>query len=122
MARTALEMTEDELRQYRPFSRKRPIDEDRFRQAWQVARQAASLLYATFGVQKVSVFGSLLHLERFAAWSDIDLAVWGIRPEKFFKAAAKIIDLSPEFEIDLVDAESCSERMKHTIEKEGVIL
>ena len=122
MARTALDMTVDELRQYNPFRRKRPIDEERFHRAWEVARQAAFLLYETFDAQKVAVFGSLLHLERFAYWSDIDLAVWGIPPEKFFQVAARIINLNPEFEIDFIDAESCSEQLRGKIENEGVIL
>ena len=122
MAKIAMEMSAAELTQYKPFSRKMPIDETRFHRAWEVARQAAALLYETFEAQKVTVFGSLLHLDRFAYWSDIDLAAWGIPPEKFFKAAARIIDFSQEFEIDLIDAESCSERLRHKIEKEGVIV
>ena len=122
MAKIALEMSAAELTQYKPFSRKMPIDEARFHRAWEIARQAASLLYETYDAQKVAIFGSLLHLERFAYWSDIDLAVWGIPPDKFFKAAARIIDFSQEFELDLIDAESCSERLRHKIEKEGVIV
>ena len=120
MARTALEMSADELKQYKPFSRKRQGDEFLFQQAWEVARQAASLLHEKFDAKRVLVFGSLLHRERFTHGSDIDIAVWGIPPEKFFKAVAKMIDLSPQFQIDLVSAEYCSERMRQKIEKEGV--
>jgi predicted nucleotidyltransferase len=120
MARTALEMSADELKQYKPFSRKRQGDEFLLQPAWEVARQAASLLYEKFNAKRVLVFGSLLHRERFTRRSDIDIAVWGIPPEKFFKAVAKMIDLSQQFQIDLVGAEYCSERMKQRIEKEGV--
>jgi len=120
MARTALEMSADELKQYKPFSRKRQGDEFLFQQAWEVARQAASLLHEKFYAKRVLVFGSLLHCERFTHMSDIDIAVWGIPPEKIFKAVAKMIDLSQQFQIDLVSAEYCSGRMRQKIEKEGV--
>ncbi|WP_412709816.1 hypothetical protein [Atrimonas thermophila] len=34
------------------------------------------------------LFGSLVHEECFTLWSDVDLAVWGLRPEDTFKAMA----------------------------------
>ena len=120
MARTALEMSAAELKQYKPFSRKRQGDELLLQQAWEVAHQAASLLHEKFDAQRVLIFGSLLHCERFTHGSDIDIAVWGIPPEKFFKAVAKMIDFSQQFKIDLVGVEYCSERLRRKIEKEGV--
>jgi len=120
VARTALEMSADELKQYKPFSRKRQVDEFLFQKAWEVARKAVSLLHEKFDAKRILVFGSLLHRERFTHRSDIDIAVWGVPPEKFFKAVAKMIDLSQQFQIDLVSAEYCSERMRQKIEKEGV--
>jgi len=122
MAKTAMEMTPDELKQYRPFSRNKPIDEARFYRAWEVARQAASLLYEAFGAKKVVLFGSLLHRERFASWSDIDMAVWGVPPADFFKAAAKIMDVSPEFEVDVIAGECCPDALRQKLEAEGVVL
>ena len=122
MARTALQMTQDELRQYRPFSRHAPVDEERFRRAWEIARKAAQLLYQDFAARQVAVFGSLTQSQRFTHWSDIDLAVWGIPNEQFFKAAARVLDLDPEFRIDFTDAESCGVRLQRRIEQEGIIL
>jgi len=90
--------------------------------AWEVAREAASLLKRSFGAKKVAAFGSLVHQLWFSPRSDIDLAAWGIPDDRFFAAVGAVTGLSPEFDVDLVDAATCREALRNSIEKEGVIL
>lgn len=68
-----------------------------------VARQAAELLKQEFGSRQVAVFGSLVH-GQCSKTSDIDLAAWGLEPETYFVAVARLQDLSP-LKIDLVAME-----------------
>ena len=49
-------------------------------QAWQVAREAAQVLRARFGVTGVWVFGSLPEGDHFTERSDIDMAATGLTP------------------------------------------
>ena len=65
------------------------------------------MLKITFGATRVMVFGSLVHNDQFSLTSDINLAVWGINGENCFVAVARLEDVSPEFEIDLVAMEAC---------------
>ena len=66
----------------------------RRRQAWRVARQAAELLRNQYDADKVVVFGSLVRDDWFTPWSDIDLAAWGIPPDRFYGAVAAVMGLS----------------------------
>lgn len=67
----------------------READERHRDEAWEVARRAARLLAEEFGVRRVMVFGSLAW-GRFRRSSDIDLAVEGLPPERFFRADARL--------------------------------
>jgi len=53
-----------------------------------------------------SLFGSLAAARQFYVYSDIDLAVRGIAPEKFFSASAAIERVDVSFQIDLVELET----------------
>lgn len=90
--------------------------------AWGTARQAAKLLKERFGATKVLLFGSLAHNLWFSTTSDIDLAAWGIAPEDYFRAVAKLQDLSPEFSIDLVTMEECTLSLSNVVVVEGIPL
>ena len=90
--------------------------------AWEVTRRAASLLREQFGAGRVAVFGSLVHGRSFSRWSDIDLAVWGLQSDDYFVAVARLQDLSPEFELDLVDMEHCRPELQAVILQEGRVL
>lgn len=75
MGRTALALTPEEWRAYRPVVRTDKVEvEERWEQAWEVARAAARLLREQLGATRVVVFGSLAHRAWFTPWSDIDLA------------------------------------------------
>ena len=95
MARTALDLTSDELRSYRPDSRLSEWQtEERWERAWEQARIAARLLREKFGVTRVVAFGSLAHRDWFSPWSDIDLAAWEIPVDQFYRAVAVVTGIS----------------------------
>ncbi len=123
VARTALDLTAEEWRAYRPGrDRDEQQSAERWERAWEVARTAAQLLRQRFGSKRVVVFGSLTQRAWFTPWSDIDLAAWGISPDQFYRAVAAVTGLSPDFEVDLVDPESCRSALRERIEREGVDL
>ena len=123
---TALEMKPEEWRRFNPsknIKAQRSLKEyltDRREKALKVAKEAATLLREKFGAQKIVFFGSLTNEDAFSAWSDIDLAAWGIPPDKFFSAVAAISGLSLLFKIDLVEPDNCREAIKEAIYREGV--
>jgi hypothetical protein len=45
----------------------------------------------------------MLETGRVHARSDIDLAVWGLPEEDYFRAVGDLLDIDPDFEIDLVE-------------------
>ena len=123
---TALEMKPEEWRKYKPGKRSatrvaqsKYLEEHRTK-ALEVAKKASFLLRERYGARKVVVFGSLARTKTFTTWSDVDLAAWGIAPDKFFSAVAAVTGLSPDFKIDLVEPDTCREAIRAAIEKHGV--
>ena len=90
--------------------------------AWTVARQAAQVLRARFGVTGVWVFGSLVEGDYFSERSDIDLAATGLTPALHLEALGRLLRLSPDFEFDLVDLDHCPEGLRRAVEQAGVEL
>ena len=88
----------------------------RQQQGLEVARKAASILKQEFGAERVVLFGSMLDHERMWWGSDIDLAVWGLRSEDFFKAGAAI-ERCHNFSIDLVEIQSAKPHILNAIEQ-----
>jgi predicted nucleotidyltransferase len=118
--------SEERYAVYLPHIRRRWLAEQaaweqRRQQAWDAAREAATILRLRFGADRVIAFGSLVHHGRFAECSDVDLAVSGIRPASFFRAWA-VVGASCPFELDLVDLADCSPALRKLIEEEGVPL
>ena len=88
--------------------------------AWQTAHRIAAMLYEDFGATQVAVFGSLTKRESFSKWSDIDIAVWGIPSDKYFRAVWEAEDISRLFKLDLIDFESCKGLFRERIESQAV--
>jgi predicted nucleotidyltransferase len=123
MTRTALDLTAEELRMYRPDRGwDERLDTERWEQAWQVARAVTRLLRESFGATRVMAFGSLAHRAWFGPWSDIDLAAWGIPADRFYRAVAAVTGISPHFRVDLVDPKDCRPTVRRSIEREGIDL
>ena len=81
------------------------LQQRRYR-ALEVAKRAADLLKRQFSAGRVVVFGSVLS-EAFHENSDIDLAVWGLPEQDYFKAVGQLLGLS-DFEVDLVEVQYAS--------------
>ena len=90
--------------------------------AWQLARQAAVLLKKQYGVERVMLFGSLTHPDRFTHRSDVDLAAWGLTAANWLRAITAVQKLSAEIEVNLVDVNCCAPELLAVIEREGVLL
>lgn len=128
MAKTALDLTYEEKLMYRPaeaIERRRRLHstqlEERWQKAQQTARDAAEILYKEYAATKVVLFGSGADRSRFTLWSDVDLAAWGIPPEKFFAAVAAVTELG-EIRVDLVDPAYGSDALRRAIERDGRML
>ncbi len=84
------------------------------------AKRAARLLVERHGVRKVVLFGSLAW-GRFQATSDVDLAVHGLEPERFFPAAADLYrEISVPIDLKLIS--ECPPVLRGRIAEEGVVL
>jgi len=126
MAKTALDLTPEELSSYRPgrMSRESDVMEigKRWDQGWDVARKAAHLLRERFGANRIVAFGSLVHRDWFNPRSDIDLVAWGIPADQFYRAVAAVTGISPDFEVNLADPDDCGLLVRKAIEREGIDL
>lgn len=121
--KTALEMNIGEWQQYRPFHtrKKSALETQRSSEARRLAETLAIELRERFGAEQVTLFGSLARGE-LTDRSDIDLAVWGIPPQKFYRAVAFVSGFSAHWRIDLVDGDDCSSSLLRSIEQEGIAL
>jgi predicted nucleotidyltransferase len=79
------------------------------------------MLVGEFGASRVYLFGSLAREGRFHERSDVDLAVEGIAPERFFKAWAAAGACS-DVPIELVDLDEVGEPMRALILEYGELL
>ena len=122
-----LNISPEKMAEYRATYKKRQEAErkkldERFERAWEVARRGADLLRSRFGAEKIVVFGSLTNRELFHIRSDVDLAVWGLPDKLYFRASSAVLDISPEFLVDLVPFTDASDSLRRTIETEGIEL
>ncbi len=95
---------------------------DRHQLGLAVATQAAVLLKQEFKAEKVVLFGSMLSVAHIHIRSDVDLAVWGLNPQAYYRAVGCLLALDSRIQIDLVEAELASPRILHAIETTGVVL
>ena len=123
---TALEMTSEEWGKFKPTKKiatrggQSRLLAARRAKALELAQKASFILRQRYGAKRVVVFGSLARTKPFSAWSDIDLAAWGIASDKFFSAVAAVTGLSPDFKIDLVEPDNCREAIRDSVEKHGI--
>jgi predicted nucleotidyltransferase len=126
---TVLDLTPDERRRYiqsarRHFATLDQPAEDQVTRARLIerARHSAADLKTRFGVRRVVLFGSLAHSGWFAADSDVDVAVEGLRPTDYWDAWRLLEDTIREREVDLIEIELASESLRRSIERHGVEL
>ena len=90
---------------------------ERVAHARESARRAARILREEFEVAEVWLFGSLAGEPQHDDF-DVDLAVRGLRPERYFEALARVSDVVRE-PIDLIPLEGCTERLQSRIATTG---
>ncbi len=74
------------------------------------------------GARRVVGIGSAFDPGRRFTWrSDIDIAVAGLRADRFFELSARAAELT-DLPLDIIPIESATERMRKTILEEGVDL
>ena len=121
---TAKHLSSEELQQYRSrlerHFQNRQVEEALWQRAWRTAHRIAAMLYKDFGATDVAVFGSLAKRESFTKWSDIDIAVWGIRSEEYLQAVWEAEAISGLFKVDLVDFESCTDQFRERVINQAV--
>jgi len=88
----------------------------------EVARLGAKLLKKKYGAKRVVLFGSLLDLKKMHENSDVDIAVWGIEERQYLRALAELLDLDPNFSVDLIEAEYAQPRILETVNTVGIEL
>ena len=113
---TTKDLPSEALAQYHLQNRKE--DGILLQRAWHTVHRIASMLYEDFDATQVAVFGSLAEPEAFSKWSDIDIAVWGIPNDKYFRASSIASDISGLFKVDLVDFESCKGLFRERIQSQ----
>ncbi len=124
MTKTALSLTPKEIAAYRRAAslikpKRRVTVKARRTRAWQVARKAARILKAEFGVEKLMVFGSLVHPALFHERSDVDLAVWGISGREYYRAVSVLLDIEPSISVDLIAFEDARPALQEVILRDG---
>ena len=124
--RTAKDLSPEELAEYRQrldqHLQNQKVDEALLQRAWQTAHRVAAMLYADFGATQVAVFGSLAGQKWFSKRSDIDIAVWGMPSDLYFRAVAQTIGFSQEFRIDLVNFDNCKGQFRERIQNQAVFI
>ena len=85
------------------------------------ARRIARFLRQQGASRVVGIGSTFVQYRRFTRRSDIDLAVEGLPPERFFRTSAKAADMT-HFELDLTPVESATDYMRQAIRGEGVEL
>ncbi|MDZ7360861.1 MAG: nucleotidyltransferase domain-containing protein [candidate division KSB1 bacterium] len=73
------------------------------------------------GAKRVILFGSLCREGRFHRGSDIDLAVEGLPPQKFFRAGADLM-MALDWPVDLKPLEEIDDFFREMIIKQGEVI
>lgn len=81
----------------------------------------ATEILKKYGAERIFVFGSLCRADRFHSGSDIDIAVEGIPPEQFIRAAADLM-MAADFPIDLKPLEELDDVFRDLIKKNGELI
>jgi predicted nucleotidyltransferase len=84
------------------------------------AERIARFLAERYGVRRVLLFGSLV-TDRFRPGSDIDLAVEGLEPRRYFRALADAAELT-EFPLEIKLVEDLRGLIRERVGAQGEVL
>jgi predicted nucleotidyltransferase len=93
----------------------------KYNKTLKLAGLSAKLLAIKFNVNRVYLFGSLLEKESFNDRSDIDIAVIGLKPDKYIQAIS-VLNKKLNYEINVVMLETCAKSLQHKVLTEGKLL
>jgi uncharacterized protein len=93
---------------------------ERLERLRQEARRCADVLASQFGARRVVLFGSVA-TGLAGARSDLDLAVEGLQPDRYFEVLGRLAETTP-VPVDLVLLEEAPESLVERLAREGVPL
>ena len=85
------------------------------------ARRIAHFLRRRGAKRVIGIGSAFVPDRRFTQRSDLDLAVEGLPPERFFRDFARAADMTA-FELDLVPLEAATDYLRQAVRDEGVAL
>ena len=85
------------------------------------ARRIACFLRQRGASRVIGIGSAFVPDRRFTSHSDIDLAVEGLPPERFFRASAQAADMTA-LELDLIPLEAATDCLRQAVRDEGVDL
>lgn len=116
----------EQMAVYQETARKRQahrqrLQEERRAVALAFAQDAAALLKTAYGAEQVVLFGSLARQDIFDERSDVDLAVQGLDEQIYYRALARLMNMQPDIDIDLIRMEEAQPNLLGAI-RAGIIL
>lgn len=126
MARTARDVTPEEMEVYRATLRRREAELQaqlaaRKGRAWDVARIVARMLREKYAATRVIAFGSLAR-DTFGFTSDIDLMAYGVEDSEWLEVRVDAEDVADGMPVDVVLAQDATERLLADVQRDGVPL
>lgn len=91
--------------------RRKKFQKEVIREITRIARLARK----RFNFDSMYIFGSIL-TDRFRSWSDVDLIIKGLPPEKFFKFYSFLIEKS-QYKLDLKSYEELPPSIIHSLKE-----
>jgi predicted nucleotidyltransferase len=109
------------LNKYAPWTNLETVhDSDRKKKALDIAKKSAGILRNKFGIDRLWIIGSLANNDQpFTTWSDINLVVDGLDSSDFWKAGARLDQLTDDYHIDLIATQHAKPTILEKVKQEG---
>jgi predicted nucleotidyltransferase len=119
--------TEQEIEQARAFLRQRNADymrkcENMHAQAVDDCRKIIDIMITKYGVQRIYQWGSLLNKHNFRDYSDIDIAVEGLKKAEDYFALLEEAQQCTAFPVDIVEIEKIEPEYADEIKQMGKVV
>ncbi len=85
------------------------------------AARLACIVASRFPIRRLYLYGSVVDARPLSVWSDIDLAVEGLPPDRFLELSGALI-AETDYPVDLKPIEELAEDQRRHIELRGVLL
>jgi len=104
------------------FQNKKRADEKLYVQARNDFKSILNLIISKYNPARVYQWGSLLNMNDFKDYSDIDIAVEGILSAKDFFNLYKDVEPLTDFPLDILQIEKIDPEFRNSIERKGIIV